>query len=125
MITIEIREFLKQGRFEGGRDGWRMKNEAAMPQHSCAMPRTGLFFGDLHFYDLVVMAWTGLSAPVSGTPPSPRYWHGFTTAEGRLYVHGGQGESGNEERWGLDVEQGCTSGSGAGAGIGKFLFRVL
>ena len=45
--------------------------------------------GDLQVYDPVAMAWTDLSAAASGTPPSPRCFHGFTAAEGRLYVHGG------------------------------------
>ena len=51
--------------------------------------------GDLHVYDPVAMAWTNLSAAASGTPPVPRYWHGFTTVGGRLYVHGGLGDDGD------------------------------
>ena len=50
--------------------------------------------GDLHVYDPVAMAWTDLSAAASGTPPSPRYGHGFTAAGDKLYVHGGVGHSG-------------------------------
>ena len=50
--------------------------------------------GDLHVYDPVAMAWTDMSAAVSGTPPSPRYNHGFTSTGGRLYVHGGVNEAG-------------------------------
>ena len=49
---------------------------------------------DLHVYDPAEMAWTDLSFPVSGTPPSPRQAHGFTSASGKLYVHGGLGTSG-------------------------------
>ena len=51
--------------------------------------------GDLHVYDPFVMAWTDLSYPASGTPPSPRYGHGFTAAGGKLYVHGGWNDSGD------------------------------
>ena len=47
------------------------------------------YFGDLHVYDPAAMAWTNLSAAASGTPPSPRAYHGFTSAGGLLYVHGG------------------------------------
>ena len=49
---------------------------------------------DLHVYDPTSMAWTDLSASASGTPPPARNIHGFTTAGGKLYEHGGRGESG-------------------------------
>ena len=45
---------------------------------------------DLHVYDPATMAWTNLSAAASGTPPSGRDGHGFTSAGGKLYVHGGR-----------------------------------
>jgi hypothetical protein len=49
-------------------------------------------------------AWTDLSAPLSGSPPSPRSGHGFTSAsEGKLYVHGGEGNSGEIEAGRADV----------------------
>ncbi len=45
---------------------------------------------DLHAFNLSAMAWTDISAAAgSGTPPSGRFGHGFTSEEGRLYVHGG------------------------------------
>jgi hypothetical protein len=47
-------------------------------------------FQDLHVYESSARAWTDLSAAASGTPPSARYSHGFTSAGGKLYVHGGQ-----------------------------------
>jgi hypothetical protein len=47
-------------------------------------------------YDPAAGAWTDLSAALSGTPPSPRSFHGFTSAGGKLYVHGGYGDSGEE-----------------------------
>ena len=40
------------------------------------------------------MNWTDLSAAASGTPPSARYGHGFTSAGGKLYVHGGLSDNG-------------------------------
>jgi hypothetical protein len=52
---------------------------------------------DLHVYDPAGGAWTDLSAALSGTPPSPRSSHGFTSAGGKLYVHGGWGFSGEGE----------------------------
>ena len=45
--------------------------------------------GDLHAYDPAAMAWTDLSAAASGTPPSPRDFHGLASAGGLLYVFGG------------------------------------
>ena len=54
--------------------------------------------GDLLVYDPVAMAWTDLSAAASGTAPSPRCFHGFTAAQGRLYVHGGWDANGNPLR---------------------------
>jgi hypothetical protein len=53
------------------------------PRPSCADTN------DLHVYDPAAGAWTDLSAALSGTPPSPREGHGFTSAGGKLYVHGG------------------------------------
>ena len=44
----------------------------------------------MYVYDLVTMAWTDLSTPASGIPPSARVWHGFMAVGGRFYVHGGQ-----------------------------------
>ncbi len=37
------------------------------------------------------MTWTLLSAADDARRPSARFWHGFTSAGGRLYVHGGYG----------------------------------
>jgi hypothetical protein len=45
-------------------------------------------------YDPAAGAWTDLSAALSGTPPSPRFFHGLTSAGGKLYVHGGFNGSG-------------------------------
>jgi hypothetical protein len=59
---------------------------------------------DLNVYDPDAGAWTDLSAAISGTPPSPRDDHGFTSAGGKLYVHGGygtRGERGAERAEGL------------------------
>jgi hypothetical protein len=49
---------------------------------------------DLHVYDPAAGAWTDLSAALRGTPPSPRIYHGFTSAGGKLYMHGGLGNIG-------------------------------
>ena len=47
------------------------------------------FLDDLHSFDPVAKVWTDLSAPAGGIAPTARYGHGFTTADGKLYVHGG------------------------------------
>ena len=44
---------------------------------------------DLHVYDPAGMAWTNLSSPLSGQPPTSRDSHGFASAGGRLFVYGG------------------------------------
>ena len=45
---------------------------------------------DLHSFDPAAMVWTLLSPGAgSGQPPSARFWHGFASAGGKLYVHGG------------------------------------
>ena len=49
-----------------------------------------VYLGDLHAFDLGTGAWADLSAAASGTPPSPRAFHGFASAGGKLYVHGGE-----------------------------------
>ena len=63
------------------------------------MPVAAEFLNDLHAYDLNGTTWTDLSAAASGTPPSARCAHGLASVEGKLYVHGGESDSG--ERGGL------------------------
>jgi hypothetical protein len=69
--------------------GRRAAVATPVPLPSCA---GGL--SDLHVYDPAAEAWTDISAALSGTPPSPRRGHGFTSAGGKLYVHGGWDGSG-------------------------------
>ena len=58
---------------------------------ACSTPLyfTAVFLSDMHVYNPVAMAWMDLSSPRSGDPPSARFGHGFTSAGGLLYVHGG------------------------------------
>jgi len=49
---------------------------------------------DFHVYDPANIRWTDLSAAASGSPPAPRDGHGFALLAGKLYVHGGYGNSG-------------------------------
>ncbi len=58
-------------------------------------PFPGLL-NDLHSLDPANMTWTKLSA-ARGSPPAARAGHGFTSAGGKLYVHGGYGNF-----WALD-----------------------
>ena len=53
---------------------------------------------DLHVYDPVAASWADLSNPASGSPPSARDSHGFAAAGGLLYMHGGQGATGEPAR---------------------------
>ncbi len=57
-------------------------------------PTGAEFLGDLHQYDPVVAAWTDLSAAFTGALPSARRGQGFTLAGARLYLHGGQADTG-------------------------------
>jgi hypothetical protein len=77
------------------------------PRPSCAG-----HLNDLHVYDPAAGAWSDLSAALRGIPPSPRGGHGFTSAGGKLYVHGGWDSSG------------VGGGGGAeGVGMGRPPFR--
>jgi hypothetical protein len=49
---------------------------------------------DLYSFDPATMAWTLLSAADDARRPSARVKHGFTSAGGLLYVHGGYGYDG-------------------------------
>ncbi len=44
---------------------------------------------DFHVYSPAYMTWFDLSSHAHGTPPTARAGHGFTSAGGLLYVHGG------------------------------------
>ncbi len=58
------------------------------------MKPTG-YLDDLHAFDPAAMIWTNLSAADAAGRPSARYDHGFTSARGLLYVHGGYGITGS------------------------------
>jgi hypothetical protein len=47
------------------------------------------YLDDLHVFDTTAMNWTRLSFALDAPRPSARYGHGFTSAGGKLYVHGG------------------------------------
>jgi hypothetical protein len=49
------------------------------------------FLDDLHVFDPTTMNWTLLSAARDNSRPSARFGHGFASAGGKLYVHGGFG----------------------------------
>ncbi len=67
----------------------------------CFRPSAGgseQYLDDLHSFDPATMTWAPLSDAMSGPRPSARGWHGFTSAGGKLYVHGGQDKSGASGR---------------------------
>jgi hypothetical protein len=54
-------------------------------------------YEDLHSFDLSTLAWTLLSPTADRAQSTPaRYGHGFTSAAGKLYVHGGGSFGGDE-----------------------------
>ncbi len=59
-----------------------------MPFILYPLPSAG-FLDDLHSFDPATMTWTLLSAANDTRRPSARSGHGFTSAGGLLYVHGG------------------------------------
>jgi hypothetical protein len=73
-------------------------------------------------YDPAAGSWTNLSAALSGTPPSPRFGHGFTSAGGKLYVHGGFGVYGDSGEGGAGRAEGVGM-AGAEAGRRNVLPR--
>ena len=53
--------------------------------------KTGSYLNDLHVYDPIARSWTEITAIISGTAPTARWRHGFSAADGKLFVHGGFG----------------------------------
>ncbi len=49
---------------------------------------------DFHAYNPATVTWFDLSGHALGTPPTARFGHGFTSAGGKLYVHGGSKDHG-------------------------------
>jgi hypothetical protein len=47
----------------------------------------GVSLDDIFKFEVATMTWTELA--VRGTAPSPRTFHGFTSAGGKLFLHGG------------------------------------
>ncbi len=84
----------------------------------------GSFLNDLHVFDPATMTWALLSAANDTGRPSARYDHGFTSAGGRLYVHGGYGitdsgdggEAMQSLRRGMGGEWACGADAATGAG---------
>ena len=72
-------------------ENWKLKRQGVnwRPATAALCAQAGNPLDDLRAYDPAAMAWTDLSAAVSGSPPPARASHGFTSAGGRLYVHGG------------------------------------
>jgi hypothetical protein len=71
------------------------------------------YFGELFAFDPATLKWTELA--VRGTPPSPRFRHGFAATGGQLYVHGGEGagpDGANQHR--TDDGGQCVSRCGGG-----------
>jgi hypothetical protein len=51
---------------------------------------------DFHAYNPATLTWFDLSDNALGTPPTVRHRHGFTSAGGKLYLHGGINEQDGE-----------------------------
>jgi N-acetylneuraminic acid mutarotase len=63
------------------------------------------YINDLRCFDPVTQVWTNLSETVGGTPPQARIGHGFTSAGGKLYVHGGVYlQSGYNYHFGVELD---------------------
>ena len=54
------------------------------------MEASSACYGDLYRFDTLKLEWAAIGdSDVTGSPPSARYGHGFASAQGRLYVFGG------------------------------------
>ena len=49
---------------------------------------------DLYVFDLSNSNWTDLTQSIVGDIPSARYGHGFASAGGKIYLHGGSSSPG-------------------------------
>ncbi len=58
---------------------------------ACPIPGVAGVTNDLFAFDTSTLLWTGLGP---AGPPSPRAYHGFAAAAGRLFVFAGQGPAG-------------------------------
>ena len=65
---------------------WRVQSVIT---HCPPSPFSAVLYDDLYSFDPVSMIWTRLTAVNDNTRPSARDRHGFTSAGGKLYVHGG------------------------------------
>ncbi len=73
------------------------------------------YYDDLHLFDPATKTWTLLSTKVDVDRPSARIGHGFTSAGGLLYVHGGWLVSGQIAGYGAWCAQ--VMGYGVGSGV--------
>jgi hypothetical protein len=84
---------------KGGADRGGLRDSTLSPTrrrsaiHSTTPPPSAVLLdaSDLHAFDPATMTWTLLSAALDAPRPSARNLHGFTSAGGKLYVHGGYG----------------------------------
>ncbi len=74
---------------EHGQMRCHLLTTAPHPLHLTRGPPFAGDRGDLHSFDPATMTWTLLSAVDGAGRPSARNGHGFTSAGGLLYVHGG------------------------------------
>jgi hypothetical protein len=49
---------------------------------------------DLFVFDLATLKWNNMNFDIAGDPPFPRHHHGFSSANGILYVFGGWSDAG-------------------------------
>jgi hypothetical protein len=89
----------------GGRATAPFPPRAVDPPSTHQHPPSADYLDDLHAFDPATMTWTLLSAALDGPRPSARDSHGFTSAGGKLYVHGGWG-------WGIMADGNETIGDG-------------
>ncbi len=58
-------------------------------QKSPASLSSAALCDDLHWFDPATKTWSRLTASNDDSRPSARFFHGFTSAGGKIYVHGG------------------------------------
>ena len=52
-----------------------------------------MFLNDLLVFDIPTLTWTNVGVTAFGSPPPPRISHGLTSANGNIFLYGGQEET--------------------------------
>ncbi len=91
---------------------WQFLSSAFTPPFICkSLPSpVAVRLDDLYLFDPANTTWSLLSAAAGSSGPAARWGHGFTSAGGKLYVHGGYGYDNRTGSYGKE-SVGCVLGA--------------